>query len=249
MTAPSAGIRLHKIIAHSGTCSLREAERLIGQGRVKVNGKTVDTKGFAADPAKDVIKIDGVAIETKSTPVYLIMHKPKGYVTTRADEKGRKTVMDILPPRYRNLYPVGRLDITSEGLLIFTNDGDFAQTVMAPKNRVERVYRVKARNIPDKKTLKKMVTGVTIDGDKLKAKEVAIEEKTGPNVWLKVVLTEGKNKHIRRLLEPLGHPVLKLKRVSIGPVSLGGLKPGEVTHLPKEIVNKLMKVAGKRKKT
>ena len=242
------GVRLHKIIAHAGVSSLREAEKMIAEGRVAVNGKIVSAKGSMADPEDDIIKVDGKRVLTESPRVYLMMYKPKGYVTTRSDEKGRKTVMDLLPKDLKHLYPIGRLDIMSEGLLLLTNDGKFAQDVMAPKRQVIRAYRVKARNIPTEKTLKKMVTGVTIDGDKLRAKSAEVIETTGKNVWLKIELTEGKNRHIRRLLEPLGHPVLKLKRVSVGPVTLTGLKPGELKHLPKELVNKLTKSTGAEQK-
>lgn len=241
-------VRLHKIVAKSGVLSLRAAERAIAEGRVTVNGVTVDAKGASADPLKDTIIVDGHKIDTGLSRVYLIMNKPKGIVTTRDDEKGRKTVMDLLPESLSNVHPVGRLDIMSEGLLILTSDGDFTQAVLNPKNKIEKVYQVKVRNIPERKTLAKMVSGITIEGDRLKVKSASIIEKTKTNAKLKVVITEGKKRHIRRLCETLGHPVLKLKRVSIGPISLGNLGPGDVRHLPIELVNKTMKMTGCKRK-
>ncbi|MGK7344763.1 MAG: pseudouridine synthase [Candidatus Nitrospinota bacterium M3_3B_026] len=238
--------RIHKILSAAGVCSLREAERLIDEGRVTVNGKTVTEKGSSADPEKDAIRVDGKIVKTFAPPVYIALHKPKGYVTTRSDERGRKTVMELLPKELSSLYPVGRLDIMSEGLLLFTNDGDFAQAVMAPKNRIKRVYKVKVRNIPDAKAMAKMTSGLTIRGEKLRFAAVEKIGRTGRNAWLKVTLTEGRKRHIRRLLEALGHPVAKLKRVSIGPIILGDLKPGEARHVKKELVNKIMKSAGKK---
>jgi pseudouridine synthase len=173
-----------------------------------------------------------------------MMNKPKGIVTTRDDEEGRRTVMDLLPQSLSNVHPVGRLDIMSEGLLLLTSDGDFTQAVLNPKNKLDKIYHVKVRNIPDKKIMAKMVSGITLEGDRLRVKSVTVLEKTVNNTKLKVVITEGKKRHIRRLMETLGHPVLKLRRVSIGPISLGSLKSGDVRHLPIEFVNKTMKMTG-----
>ena len=242
------GVRLHKIIAGTGEFSLRSAERAMEEGRVTVNGEPITKKGTRADPERDRIVVDGHLINVETVRRYLIMNKPKGVVTTRADEKGRKTVMDFLPKQYQNLYPVGRLDLMSEGLLILTNDGTLAQAVLAPKNRIQRVYQVKVRNIPDKKTLAKMVSGITLKGVRYNADSVTLTQSTQSNVWLRMALTKGKKHHIRKLCETLGHPVLKLKRVSIGPVTLGNLAPGETRHLPVEMVNRFLKMAGHKRK-
>ncbi len=240
--------RLHKIIATAGVCSLREAERLIVSGGVTVNNKIVNTKGASADPVMDSIRVDGKLVPTGVAPVYIAMNKPKGFVTTRSDELGRKTVMSLLPKNLAHLYPVGRLDIQSEGLLLFTNDGQFAQSIIASDSGVKRVYMVKVRNIPTARMLKKMTTGVTIDNRKLKAREVALMEVTGKNAWLKITLTEGKNLHIRKLCSTLGIPVLKLKRISVGPVKLLDLKSGEARHIEIETVNKMKKNAARNSK-
>ncbi len=237
-------IRIHKILSRAGLCSLREAERLVAEGRVTVNGAIVSGKGASADPDKDRIVVDGKKVGSKAPHVYMMMNKPKGYVTTRSDEKGRKTVMDLLPPGYQHLYPVGRLDMMSEGLLLFTNDGDFTQALMAPKKEVERVYKVKYRNPIDDKTMKKMISGITVDNEKLKVKSIRVEVKATGAHRAKVILTEGKNRHIRRLFETLGHPVQKLKRIAVGPVTIGDLKPGELKHIPVELVNKVKKSSG-----
>ncbi|VAX18199.1 Ribosomal large subunit pseudouridine synthase B [hydrothermal vent metagenome] len=240
--------RLHKIISSAGVCSLREAERLIVSGRVSVNNKTVDVKGSLADPEKDSIRVDGKIVRTRVSLVYIALNKPKGFVTTRSDELGRKTVMSLLPKNLAHLYPVGRLDIQSEGLLLFTNDGQFAQSIISSGSGVKRVYMVKVRNIPGPRMLKKMTTGVTIDNRKLKARQVELMEVTGKNAWLKITLTEGKNLHIRKLCLTLGFPVLKLKRISVGPVKLLDLKSGEARHIEIEMVNKMKKNAARNLK-
>jgi 23S rRNA pseudouridine2605 synthase len=239
-------VRLHKIIASSGTISRRAAEEMIAQGRVTVNGEAWLKKGEGIDPESAIIKVDGKRVKPAERKIYLAFNKPKGIVTTRSDDQGRKTVMDFLPDEYKGVYPVGRLDIMSEGLVIFTNDGAFAQALIAPKSGVERLYMVKARNVPDAKKIKKMISGVTVEGDRLRAKSVEVREVVGKNCWLKVVVTEGKNRHVRRLLETLGHPVSKLKRISIGIITLGGLKPGEVIHIPVETINKQMKLINRK---
>ncbi|MBF0169800.1 MAG: pseudouridine synthase [Nitrospinae bacterium] len=238
--------RLHKIIARAGAASLREAERLILEGEVSVNGRVVAEKGATADPQNDTIRVSGRIIpkQDEVIPVYLMAYKPKGLVTTRSDDKGRRTVMELLPKKHQNLYPVGRLDTMSEGLLIFTNDGNFAQALLAPKNEVPRVYMVKVRNVPDERVLKKAVSGITVEGEKLKAAEVKIVEVRPTGCWLRVTLLEGKNRHIRRLFEPLGHPVVKLKRIAIGPLTLGNLEPGELRHLSGDQISGLKKATG-----
>ncbi|MDH5637975.1 MAG: rRNA pseudouridine synthase [Nitrospinota bacterium] len=243
-------VRLHKIIAKSGVLSLRAAERAIGEGRVEVNGKMVTKMGTMADPAQDQITLDGQRIKAPDAHVYLMMYKPTGYVTTRSDEENRRTVMDLVPEEYSRLFPVGRLDIMSEGLLLLTNDGDFSQAILAPKNRIERVYQVKVRNIPDKKTLDKMVSGITLDGEKVKVKTVTLVSSTKTNARLELTLTEGKKRHIRRLCQTLGIPAMKIKRVAFGPLKLGNLKPGEIIHVTVEKINTIKKMAragGKKK--
>jgi 23S rRNA pseudouridine2605 synthase len=240
-------VRLHKVIASSGAISRRAAEEMIAKGRVTVNDEVWLKKGEGVDPESVVIKVDGKRVKPAERKIYLALNKPKGVVTTRSDDMGRRTVMDFLPDDYKSVYPVGRLDIMSEGLVIFTNDGAFAQALISPKSGVERIYMVKARNVPDAKKIKKMISGVTVEGEKLKAKSVVVVEVVGKNCWLRVSVTEGKNRHVRRLLETLGHPVSKLKRISIGLVTLGDLKPGEVIHVPVETVNKQMKLINRKR--
>ncbi|MDH4183500.1 MAG: rRNA pseudouridine synthase [Nitrospinota bacterium] len=237
-------VRIHKIIAKTGRLSLRAAERAIAEGRVDVNGQTVTQKGATADPLHDQIRLDGEWIGHRDPYVYLMMYKPTGYVTTRSDEEGRRTVMDLLPKEYSRLFPVGRLDIMTEGLLLLTNDGDFCQAILAPRNRVERVYHVKVRNIPEKKVLEKMESGITVDGEKLKVISARMASATQNNARLELTLIEGKKRHIRRLCQTLGHPAMKIKRVAFGGLRLGSLKPGEVVHVPVEKINIIKKMAG-----
>jgi pseudouridine synthase len=245
--AAQAKVRLHKIIARTGVLSLRAAERAIIQGRVSVNGAIVSKLGVLAGPGDD-IRVDGKKILTDEPHVYLMMYKPSGYVTTKSDEEGRRTVMDLLPKEYSRLFPVGRLDINSEGLLMLSNDGEFCQAMLAPKNRIERVYHVKVRNLPEKKILDKMVSGITVEGEKLKVGTVRLLSSTEANARLEITLGEGKKRHIRRLCETLGHPAIKIKRVAFGPLKLGALKPGDIVHVPLETISAIKKMAYKASK-
>jgi len=241
-------IRIHKIIAKSGELSLRAAEKAMAEGRVTVNGQVVDKKGSTADPSKDEIRLDGKRIELPEANIYLMLYKPTGFVTTKSDEEGRRTVMDLVPKEYSKLFPVGRLDIMTEGLLLLTNDGQFSQTMLAPKNRIERVYHVKTRNIPDKKTLAKMESGITVEGERLKVASARLISNTKTNARVEMTLMEGKKRHIRRLCQTMGHPAIKIKRISFGPFRLGTLKPGELIHVPVETVNKVKAMASSRSK-
>ncbi|MFW2330801.1 MAG: pseudouridine synthase [Nitrospinota bacterium] len=232
-------VRLHKIIAKSGISSLREAERLILDGRVSVNDKFVTTVGSSADPINDKIKVDEKLVVVKNPHVYIKCYKPKGYITTRKDDRDRKTVIDLLPEKYKSLYPVGRLDFHSEGLLILSNDGDLTNKITSPKSKLSKIYLVKLKNIPTEKTMRKALTGITIAGEKLKLHEGKIIDKSSDKCWIRVELQEGKNRQIRRLFQALGHPVLKLKRIAIGPIKLATLKSGESTHVTEKELSSL----------
>ena len=239
--------RLQKIIARAGIASRRKAEELIEEGRVFVNGKKAKL-GDKADPFKDIIKVDGEPIKPLKKKVYILLYKPIGYVTTKSDEKHRPTVMDLLVREEKKaLFPVGRLDINTEGLLIITNDGEFANLITNPKTKVEKTYLVKVRGIPDKKTVNRLLEGVIVEDRKLKAKKITLLGHKN-NAWLKVVLTEGKKNQIRRMFEKVGHPVVKLKRIKIGDLEIGDLKPGEYRRLSVEEVNRLKNLASSPKK-
>lgn len=226
--------RLQKILAAAGIASRRACEQIILDGHVQVNGKTVTELGSCADPRRDEITVDLVPIE-REAPVYILMNKPKGYVTTVKDDQGRPTVMALLSGVESRLYPVGRLDFNSEGLLLMTNDGALAQVLMGPEHEIPKVYLVKVHRNPRPELLKEFQEGFLLSGRRLKPCHIEVAEK-GDNPWLKITLTEGKNQQIRRMFAAVGHPVSKLRRVQFGPLADPLLKPGTWRYLsPQEI--------------
>ena len=226
--------RLQKILSRAGVASRRAAEQLIEMGRVSVNGVTVRSMGSKADPGRDDVRVDGVRVRTPERFVYLLLNKPRGYVTTRRDPQHRPTVMDLLPS-VPGLFPVGRLDYNTEGLLLLTNDGALAEQVAHPRYEVRRVYQAKVRGVPERETLARMRRGLTIDGERLVVDDVRVLSADN-NSWLEIALHEGKHHEVRRLLEAVGHPVSKLKRVAIGPLTSRGLEPGQWRELhPSEV--------------
>lgn len=226
--------RLQKILAAAGIDSRRACEQIILDGRVQVNGKTVTELGTCANPRRDVITVDLIEIQ-REDPVYILMNKPKGYVTTVKDDQGRPTVMALLRGVPGRLYPVGRLDFNSEGLLLMTNDGALAQVLMGPEHEIPKVYLVKVHRNLSPELLKELQEGFLLSGRRLKPCHIEVAEK-GDNPWLKVTLTEGKNQQIRRMFAAVGHPVSKLRRVQFGPLADPLLKPGTWRYLsPQEI--------------
>jgi 23S rRNA pseudouridine2605 synthase len=236
--------RLQKILSRAGVASRRASERIILEGRVTLNGEAVRELGTKADLSKDDLRVDGVRIKPPGQPVYLLLNKPKGVVTTRHDPEGRTTVMDLVPS-VAGLFPVGRLDVTTEGLILLTNDGAFAEKVSHPRYEVARVYRAKVRGLPDARALGRLREGVRVEGERLTVDAVKVVEAEN-NAWLEVRLHEGKNHEVKRMLEAVGHPVSKLRRVAIGPVSDRGLSPGEFRHLSPAEVRSLVGGAPKR---
>jgi pseudouridine synthase len=221
--------RLQKILARAGVASRRAAETAMLDGRVTVNGETVRELGTKADAAHDDIRVDGVRVQAPAAPVYLLLNKPKGVVSTRQDPQGRPTVMELVPA-VPGLFPVGRLDVTTEGLLILTNDGAFADRVAHPRYEVPRVYHAKVHRVPDEETLARLRRGVQVEGERLIVDHVRVLE-AEKNAWLELTLHEGKRHEVRRLLEAVGHPVSKLRRVGLGPLTARGLKPGQFRPL------------------
>jgi 23S rRNA pseudouridine2605 synthase len=234
--------RLQKILSRAGIASRRGAEKVMAERRITVNGETVTELGTKADILKDDIRVDGVRIRPPKTPVYLLLNKPVGAVTTRHDPEGRRTVMELVPP-VAGLFPVGRLDVTTEGLILLTNDGAFAERISHPRYEVPRVYRAKVRGIPDERTLARLKEGVRVEGEMLAADRARVIEADN-NAWVEVTLHEGKKHEVRRLLEAVGHPVSKLKRVAIGPVTDRGLEPGHFRHLAPEEIRGLLRGQG-----
>lgn len=240
-------VRLQKIIADSGICSRRKAEELIAQGRVKINGRPCKV-GDKADPIKDIVSIDGerVVFERKKTYRYIMLNKPRGYVTTMSDELDRKCVTELLDGVDARVYPIGRLDKNSEGLLLFTNDGNFANEIMHPSKHVTKTYRVTVRPDVDDEVLVKLTEGVVIDGRKTLPCTVLVLDKQPGRTVLQMTISEGRNRQIRKMCEAVGLEVARLKRTAVGPIKLGMLKPGTWRDLKPEELRALRNVISKK---
>jgi 23S rRNA pseudouridine2605 synthase len=234
--------RLQKIIAASGVASRRKAEELIAAHRVTLNGEVVTEMGTKADPAIDKIAIDGAPIPEQEEFLYFALNKPKGYVTTVNDPQGRPTVMDLMHSVPERVYPVGRLDYASEGLLLMTNDGALAQKLTKAGSHVPKTYLVKVSGKPDEKALARLRVGVTIeldDGRHVKTSAAAIRlAEDAANPWYEVVLIEGRNRQIRRMFDRVGHHVEKIRRVKLGTLSLD-VPPGKFRRLTRKEVEQL----------
>ena len=227
------GQRVAKVIARSGFCSRRDAEELIAEGRVKVNGVVIDSPAVLITDHS--IKIDNKLLNEKKPAKLWIFHKPKGFITTNKDPLARKTIFDILPQNLPRVITVGRLDINTEGLLLLTNDGELARYVELPSSKWARVYRARVFGIIDMERLKKLQKGVTIDGVKYGGIKVEMEKERDFNSWLKISLTEGKNREIKKVLEFFGLKVSRLIRISFGPFHLGKMAVGEVKEVAKDV--------------
>jgi 23S rRNA pseudouridine2605 synthase len=226
--------RLQKVLARAGFASRRGAERLMLEGRVTVNGAIVKELGTKADLETDDVRVDGVRVKPQKAAVYLVLNKPKGVVTTRSDPERRPTVMELVP-QVAGLFPVGRLDVTTEGLILLTNDGAFAERVAHPRYEVPRVYHAKVHGVPGAETLERLRRGVKVEGDFMAVDRARVIDADN-NAWVEVTLHEGKQHEVKRLLEEVGHPVSKLRRVAIGPVTSRGLEPGQFRALsPAEV--------------
>ena len=231
--------RLQKILASRGVCSRRKAEEMIAAGRVTCNG-IVAKLGDSADPDHDEILLDGIALPSQDDYVYILLNKPRGYVTTLSDEKGRKNAAQLVADCGKRVYPVGRLDMDSEGLLLFTNDGEFANNLMHPKHEVNKTYRVVVRGYTDE-GLEKLKEPVTLDGYTIRKPQVVLEHKsmTSDRAELLVTIHEGRNRQVRRMCDLAGMKVLRLIRVSEGKLQLGRLPSGKWRYLTAEEVELL----------
>ncbi len=229
-------MRINKFLAASGLASRRKCEQFVLDGRVTVNGKVISSLAFNVSE-NDKVKVDDKKVELPHKFTYIMMHKPKGYLTTVSDDRDRKTVMDLLPEQYKKLMPIGRLDYNSEGLLLLTNDGDIAQKLTRPENEITKLYSVKVEGEVTDEDASKMEKGVTIlDGTKFKECKVNIVEVKNRKTKLLVELKEGKNREIRKIFDNFGYNVIFLKRVAVGEIKLGGLTRGTVRPLrPSEI--------------
>ena len=224
--------RLQKVMARSGVGSRRACEELIRQGRVNVDDK-IATLGQKVDPARQRIVVDGQLLTDSQQMVYIALHKPRGVLAVSKDDRGRRTVRNLVPLS-ENLFPVGRLDATSEGLVLLTNDGDLTNQLTHPRHEHAKEYQVSVAGHPSERTLEKWRQGVFLDGKRTAPAKVSVIRRERDNTWLRVVLREGRKRQIRRVAAMLGHPVQRLIRVRIGSLHLGELKPGEWRHLTKQ---------------
>jgi pseudouridine synthase len=242
------GDRLQKILARAGVASRRAAERLMAEGRITVNGGVVRELGSRADPARDDIRVDGRAVRPLTAHRYILLNKPRGYITSRSDPEGRRTVLDLLPAVRDYVYPVGRLDYNSEGLVILTNDGELALRLMHPRHHVEREYRVRVRGVPEPRALARLSRGVIIDGRRTAEADVRVVNvgrgEHGSQAELSITVHEGRTHQVRRMCEAVGHPVLRLRRIRIGPISDPTLRSGESRELSPTELKRLKRAAG-----
>lgn len=238
-------IRLNKVLSQAGVASRRLADQLISQGRVEVNGKVVSELGAKADPSRDHIKVDGRKLKFTDDRKYFLLYKPTGVVSTRSDPQQRETVIDVLQKLGVRgyFYPVGRLDYDSEGLLLLTNDGEFAEIVTHPRHQLERTYEVRVLGVPDDHELERLGKGIVLDGRRtlpagVKLKRV-VKGPRGPEAIVEMVIKEGRNRQVRHMCDSIGHPVVALKRTRIGPLTIGTLRPGDAREVSLEEVSAL----------
>lgn len=237
--------RLQKILSQAGVASRRASEQLMLEGRVSVNGETVRELGTKADPSRDDIRVDGRRIKIAEERRYLLLNKPRGYVTTRSDPQRRPTVIDLLRGVREYVYPVGRLDFESEGLLLLTNDGDLAARLTHPSHGIARVYEARVAGVPDAHDLERLSRGVVIDGRRTQPAEVTLvpPRRDARGAIVVITIREGRNRQVRRMCESIGHPVDALRRVAIGPIRDPRLKVGAWRDLTADEVRKLRTAA------
>ena len=235
--------RLQKLISSAGLASRRAAEELIKQGRVKVNGETASL-GMSADPELDDIRVNGKRLRISGTRVYIMLNKPRGYVTTLSDEKGRKTVAELVKGAGRRLYPVGRLDLNSEGLLIMTDDGEAANALMHPSHEVGKTYRVTVSGREPEAAARELEALREVEGEPIRPAQVSLAGETGEGKYmLDVTIHEGRNRQVRKMCAAAGLEVRRLVRIAEGELSLGGLQTGKWRHLTSEELDWLLKLS------
>ena len=244
--------RLQKILSAAGVASRRLSEELITAGRVSVNGTVVTELGTKADPNVDDIRVDGRRVKVERRRRYILLYKPRGYVTTRSDPEGRRTVLDLLKAVPEYIYPVGRLDYDSEGLLLLTNDGDLAARLTHPRHEVERLYEAKVRGVPDAHALERLAKGVTIEGRRTAPAVLELKSRPstteGAHSIVHITIHEGRNRQVRQMFELVGHPVMRLKRVRIGPIEDPHLPPGHWRELSPREIDQLRRVSAQSRR-
>lgn len=235
-------MRLQKYMAEAGVASRRKCEAMIEAGRVKVNGQTASI-GAVVEP-KDVVELDGRSLRPVRDNVYLMLNKPGDCVSTCADDKGRKTVLDYLPKGLPRVYPVGRLDFNTEGLLLLTNDGDFANKLTHPRHRVQKKYLVVINSTISDLDIRRLESGVTIDGHKTSPAVIKVLNESPERTELLCIISEGRNRQLRKMFEVVGKEVVYIKRVSVGDLKLGNLKRGQYRYLTSQEIDGLRRISG-----
>ena len=232
-------MRLQKYMAKCGVASRRKSEDLISRGLVDVNGKTIIEPGFIVDIDNDIVKVDGKTIKLEKSKVYIMLNKPIGYVTTLKDEKNRKVVIDLVEGVNERIYPIGRLDIDTSGLLILTNDGDLTQKLSHPRNEIVKRYIAVVEGVPNRNELQTIRNGINIDGKKTAPAIVKIAKRYENESILDIRIHEGRNRQVKKMCDAINHPVKKLKRVAIGEIEIGGLDIGNWRYLNQEEIDYL----------
>lgn len=239
MTTETQLVRLQKIIAGSGISSRRKAEDFIRNGLVTVNGETVMTLGTKVDPVHDHIKVNGRHLKTKLPDMFVMLNKPVGYLSTLHDPDGRPTIKQLMPKPSLRLFPVGRLDWDSEGLLLLTNNGDIAQACLHPTHHVQKTYLVKVKGVLEEAHIQQLRRGVALEDGQTAPAKVKKAGKLQANSWIEITIHEGRKHQVKRMFEHIGHPVIRLKRIQFGPLNLGKLLPGKTRYLTDDEANDL----------
>jgi 23S rRNA pseudouridine2605 synthase len=239
-------VRLQKLIASTGLSSRRKAEMLIASGRVSVNGKIVTELGTKVDPGRDHVKVDGKHLTSAQPFVYLMLNKPKNVMSTLDDPGGRTTVKDFLRGVSVRVFPVGRLDFDSEGLMLLTNNGELAQALLHPRYHVPKTYLIKVKGVLKDEDITHLERGIRLEDGMTSPAHVKKVRKVEANSWLEITIREGRTHQVKRMLDAVGHPVLKLLRIRMGPLSLGGLEPGEFRFLTDRETNALRALVDER---
>lgn len=237
--------RLNKFLAQAGVASRRQADLIIQAGRVRVNGTVVSEMGIQINPQGDLVEVDGQPVKNRAEYEYLILHKPPGYLSTVRDPFQRPTVIDLLPKTESRLYPVGRLDLDTSGLLFFTNDGDLTLALTHPRHLVEKVYQAKVSGMPTDSELEELTQGILLDDGLTAPAKIALDRVENGNAIIRITLREGRKRQVKRMMRAIGHPVLSLHRKAMGPLTLGELKPGECRRPTEAELNELLQLKEK----
>ena len=228
--------RLQKVLAKAGVASRRKAEELIRQGKVRVDGRIITEMGTKVDPETQNIECEGVALVSREEKVYILLHKPTGYLSTVDDPKGRPIVTDLLKNIKERVYPVGRLDLNTEGALLLTNDGELSQKILHPSHEVNKTYVAKVKGVPGRKKLDALSKGIELEGRKTWPASIKVLKTEAQSTVIQIIIHEGRKRQVRKMFEAIGHPVLALKRTAYGQLELGGLGPGKYRFLtPRDI--------------